>query len=216
MNGTHPALPALVFHAATRSATWLPQSELVRAAALVCSLVSRGAAAGEPTDPPLENREQSREPTAAISVAVLAGWNHGDEVGAGGYRTLFGHGVRAGYSFATTPLYLGFTAVHYKHEFEQDDSEYGREHVTDHLVHVDFDIGAEFHGGPLILRPYIGLGAFIGIHDASNGNSAIFPELVPGLHIRYPLGPVDFGADARLEVGWEKTAALLGSVGARW
>lgn len=216
MTGTHPALPALVFHAAPRSASWLAQSKLACAAALVCSLVSESAAAAEPADPPPGNREESRQPTGAISVAVLAGWNHGDEVGAGGYRTLFGRGVRAGYSFATTRLYLGFTVVHYKHEYEQDDSEYGREDVTDHLVHVDFDIGSELGAGPLFLRPYLGVGAVIGIHDASNGNSGIFPELVPGLHIRYPLGPVDFGADARLELGWEKTAALLGSVGARF
>jgi hypothetical protein len=185
---------------------------------VILGVSSRSAGAEAATEPPsTANREQSRSSAGSLSVGVLAGWNHGDEVGAGGPRTLFGYGGRLGYSFATTPLYLGFTVVNYTDDIRHDDNPEsgGVTYGTEHHVHTTIDIGAELAAGPFILRPYLGVGARLGIWDGEgNGNSGIAPELVPGIHIRYPIAPIFIGADARWELGWGKSAALLGSVGA--
>jgi hypothetical protein len=159
---------------------------------------------------------ESPEPAGSFSVAVLAGWNYGNEVGAGGYRAMFGYGARAGYTFPTTPLYLGVTVIQYSEEIEQNEYE-GTAPGTERQIRVNFDIGAELAAGPFFVRPYLGLGTLLAVYDISpNGNSAIFPQVTLGMHARYPLGPIDIGADARWELGWEKTGALLGSIGVRF
>ncbi len=188
-------------------------------AALTVGPSSRSFAAESAPAPALrENGEQSREPAGSPSVAALGGVSFGDEVGSGGYRIMFGYGARAGYTFGATPLYLGFTVIQYTDTIEQADPEYdGGGDGTERRIPVSFDIGTELAAGPFRVRPYVGLGTLLAIYDVSpNGNSAIFPQITLGAHVRYPLGPIDFGADARWELGWEKTGALLGSAGAHF
>jgi len=180
---------------------------------LLCLLPS--VAAAESTDPDSagENTEKLHPRAGSFSVAALFGANYGDEVGLRGNRLMFGYGGRAGYSFETTPLYLGVTVVAYEDEIEYD---YTSETGTEHYVNVDIDVGAEVDAGPLILRPHLGLGVMIGVYDSpEGGNSAIVPRLSPGLLTRYPMGPVDVGVDARLELNANSptTVSALGSVG---
>jgi hypothetical protein len=157
------------------------------------------------------NPEQSRPRAGSFSIAALAGYNYGDEVGADGYRLMFGYGGRVGYSFETTPLYLGATVVGYEDRVEYDDT---TEVGTENYIDVAIDIGGEIVVAPVILRPYVGVGVQLAIYESpSGGNSAIFPHVSPGLLARYPLGPLDFGVDARWELGGSKAVSALGSVG---
>jgi hypothetical protein len=170
-------------------------------------------AAAETAQAPSENSEELRPRAGSFSLAALVGANYGDEVGLRGNRLMFGYGGRAGYSFATTPLYLGVTVVTYATEVEYDDT---TETGTEHFINTDIEVGVEVAAGPLILRPYLNLGVLLGIYEGpSEGNSAILPGLSPGLLTRYPLGPVDVGVDARLELntGMPATISALASVG---
>ena len=180
-------------------------------ALLLCLAPTASAADRAPA--PSQNVGELRPRAGSFSLAALFGYNYGDEIGVDGDRLLFGYGVRAGYSFETSPLYLGVTVVGYKAEVEYDDT---TETGTERYIDTDIEIGAELDAGPWILRPYVGCGARLAIFEGpSGGNSAIVPHLAPGLLVRYPLGPVDLGVDARLELytGWPTTVSALGHVG---
>jgi hypothetical protein len=179
----------------------------------LCLLPRVAAAEGPDSAPPGESAEELRPRAGSFSVAALFGANYGDEMGLRGARLMFGYGGRAGYSFETTPLYLGVTVVAYEDEIEYDDTP---ETGTEHYINTDVEIGVEVAAGPLLLRPYVGLGVVLAVYDGpSGGNSGIIPRLAPGLLARHPLGPVDIGVDARLELnsGWPATVSALGSVG---
>lgn len=190
-----------------------------RVTLLAWLLPARAFAADSPVVPAQsESRRESRSSAGSFSFAALAGWSLNDEVGARGYRALFGYGARAGYSFANTPLYLGLTVVGYSDELREDPEYGGMIYGTEHQLTTDVDLGAEFLAGPFVLRPYLGLGVLTSIYDAPpNGGSGIAPHVVPGLHVRYPLGFVDVGVDARYEANSHSSpsATALGSIGVR-
>jgi hypothetical protein len=150
-----------------------------------------------------------------VSLAVLAGINSGNEKYAGNAEPLFEMGARAGYRFSASPLYLGFTVSHRQDELDVDP---GEEPGTEDDIIVDLDLGAEFHAGPVLLRPYLGLGAMLAVFDnGANSNSGIAPLVILGALARYPLGDiVEVGLDARWQTaspGTPATVSLLGSAG---
>jgi hypothetical protein len=197
------------------AAWWASTSSMgnwVRRATLAALLPARAFAADAPS-----RDEKRREPPpshGSVSVALLAGWSHGDELGSGGFRTLFGYGARAGYRFEDTRLYLGVTVMAYSDEIREDPAYGGMLYGTEHLIYTDVEIGAEYPMGSLILRPYLGLGALTAIYDAPpNGGSGIGAAVIPGIHARYPSGPVYLGIDVRLELGSNPSGAALGCIG---
>jgi len=178
---------------------------------LLCLLPRISAADTPAAAAPSGNAERLRPRAGSFSIAALGGYNYGADFGAGGSRLSFGYGGRAGYSFEATRLYLGVTVVGHQNEVEYDDTS---ETGTEQYVNVGIDIGAELEAAPFIVRPYLGVGAQLGIYDGpSGGNSGIFPHLSPGVLARYPLGPLDIGVDARLELGGSRALCALGSVG---
>jgi hypothetical protein len=177
----------------------------------MCLLASLSAAATELA--PAANSKELRPRAGEFSIAALFGYGYGDNVGLRGNRLAFGYGGRAGYSFEASRLYLGVTVVAYRDELKYDDTP---ETGTKHQIDVNIDIGAELDAGPLILRPYLGCGTILVIFEGPReSNSAIVPGLSPGVLARYPLGPLDIGLDARLELYGRQSRPIsaLGHVG---
>jgi hypothetical protein len=155
------------------------------------------------------------EDSGRFSLAVLAGINSGNEKNGGNAAPLFEMGARAGYRFPASALYLGFTVSHRQDELGADP---GEEPGTEDDIIVDLDLGAEFHAGPMLLRPYLGLGALLALFDrGADSNSGIAPLVVLGALARYPLGDIlDVGLDARWQTaspGTPASVSLLGSAG---
>jgi hypothetical protein len=188
-----------------------------RAAAIAALLPARALGADSPV-PQSENRQRPRPFAGSFSFAALAGWSVGDEAGPEGYRALFGYGGRAGYSFANTPLYLGLTVVSFSDEVREAPEYGGMLYGTEYHITTDVDFGAEFLAGPLVLRPYLGLGVLTSIYDTPpDSGSGLAPRVVPGFHARYPMGFMDVGIDARYETTSPSSpsATALGSIGIR-
>jgi hypothetical protein len=125
-----------------------------------------------------------------------------------------GYGVRSGYTWSGTPLYLGATVLRY------DGGVSDTEDVD--IFTLDLELGYEFGAGPLLLRPYLGLGAPLGISNLTQSSepgqragSGISLQAVPGLLASYQLGPLSVGAEARwaLVLDWKNALSLLGSAG---
>jgi hypothetical protein len=167
------------------------------------------------TAPEAPSAERDPEDSGRFSLAVLAGFNSGNEKDDGDAAPLFEMGARAGYRFAASALYLGFTVSHRQDELDVDP---GEEPGTEDDILVDLDLGAEFDAGPILLRPYLGLGALLALFDhGSESNSGIAPLVVLGALARYPLGDiVEVGLDARWQTaspGTPASVSLLGSAG---
>jgi hypothetical protein len=183
-------------------------------AVAVSAALPQAARAAEPLR---EAESAARSPVdpGRFSMGVLAGINVGNEQGNGGSRQLFEMGARAGYRFAESALYLGFTVSHRKDELEVDP---GEEPSIEHDIVVDLDLGAELLAGPVLLRPYLGLGAMLAAFDhGANSGSGFVPVAILGALARYPLGDiVDVGLDARWQAassGFSDTVSLLASAG---
>jgi len=173
------------------------------------------AARAAETAPEAQSTERKSADSGRFSLAVLAGINAGNERNSGNARPLFEMGARAGYRFAASPLYLGFTVSHRQDELDVDP---GEEPGTEDDIIVDLDLGAEFHAGPVLLRPYLGLGAMLAVFDhGADSNSGITPLVILGALARYPLGDiVEAGVDARWQTasaGSPATVSLLGNAG---
>jgi hypothetical protein len=195
-----------------------PMVRRLRIVALSLALLPSAAAAekapqrSETPERP-SNSEALRPRAGAFSVAALLGANYGEEGGIRAGRLMFGYGGRAGYSFETTPLYLGVTVFGYGREVDYEETS---ETGSEHYINVDIDIGVELTLVVLVLRPYLGLGMMVGVYESPwGGNSALSPRVVPALLVRYPLGPIDIGVDARLEAAsiGPTTVSALGHVG---
>jgi len=135
-------------------------------------------------------------PTAGhASVAGLLGYGFKDGLG-------LGLGVRGGYTLPMN-LYLGGTFVYHLGKSEGDASI----NVYYYGVEGGYDIAA----GPVVVRPYVGLGAatakatipgfnFGGVNLPSTSVSDTKFALWPGATVLYPLGQAFVGGDARFLV----------------
>ena len=134
------------------------------------------------------------------SAAALLG------VGTADYA-LFGLGVRGGYTFAKTPFYVGGTLLYH----------FGNGDASSLVLGVEggYDIGV----GPVIIRPYLGLGDVIGYYDVTtpsvtlpgggtiggasvSGSQGSF-GLWPGASVFYPIDNFFVGGDMRLQIATE-------------
>ena len=106
----------------------------------------------------------------------------------------FGIGARGGYTLPNTPVYLGGTLAYH----------FGSDHVHTFLFGVEG--GYDFVVGPVVLRPYLGLGdaivAFSGITvpglGTVGGESKNEFALWPGATVMYPINQFFVGGDARV------------------
>ncbi|HEU4582585.1 MAG TPA: hypothetical protein VFS67_30220 [Polyangiaceae bacterium] len=154
------------------------------------------------------------EPEGTVSISALLGYG----LVVGGGRGIaenygFGAGVRAGYTRAATPWYLGGTLLGYRPESETEDVQ---------LYALDFEVGYDISAGPVVVRPYLGLGASLAVFDLSErseagarAGSGISVRVVPGVLAMYPLGLLRVGAEARYAraSSWRDELSLLGSAG---
>ncbi|MEI9950099.1 MAG: hypothetical protein WDO74_14285 [Pseudomonadota bacterium] len=136
-------------------------------------------------------------PTAGhASIAGLVGYGFKDGVN-------FGLGLRGGYTLPMN-LYLGGTFVY--HLGKSQSTPIGD--ASTNLYYFGVEGGYDLAAGPVVIRPYLGLGpatAKVTFPGATSGG-VTFPETTvsdtrfafwPGATLLYPLGPVFIGADAR-------------------
>lgn len=112
--------------------------------------------------------------------------------------SVFGLGLRGGYTFANTPVYVGGTFLYH----------FGSNNLSSMVLGVEG--GYDFTVGPVIIRPYLGLGDVIVHYDfsatvpglgtiggsGSQGNFAFWP----GGTVIYPINNFFVGGDMRLQV----------------
>jgi len=152
-------------------------------------LVTRVALAGEPGSPD----------GGYGTVGALVG------VGTADY-TLFGAGARAGYTFPTTPTYLGGSFIYH----------FGKDNLRSYVFGVEGGYDLSLH--PVVMRPYLGIGDAVvraksltidvgGMTSGGGfewaGNFAFWP----GLSVIYPIGAFFVGADARVQFIPDATAS---------
>ncbi len=136
-------------------------------------------------------------PTAGhASVAGLVGYGFKDGVN-------FGLGVRGGYTLPMN-LYLGGTFVY--HLGKSQSTSVGD--ASTNLYYFGVEGGYDIAAGPVVIRPYLGLGPATAKATVPGFNlgGVSFPEttvsdtrfaLWPGASVLYPIGPAFIGADAR-------------------
>lgn len=177
------------------------------------SLVTPVAAASEepvPVAVPSPSAAHAGAHAGSLSLGLLAGLTYGNRVGAGSSRALLGLGGHAGYRFAATPMYLGFTVSHRGDDTPESPND------AEQRIMLDLDLGAELSGGWLTVRPYVGLGTALFIYEGPDGGSGFVSFLAPGVFVHRPLGVADVGVNVRWEVmpsHWGDSLAVLGSVG---
>lgn len=130
------------------------------------------------------------------SVGALVGYGFKD-------GTNLGLGLRGGYTLPMN-LYLGGTFVY--HLGKSVDTGFGDAKVN--VYYLGFEGGYDIGAGPVVIRPYLGLGPAMG-HSSSPAISAgafSIPEtsttdtrfgLWPGATVLFPLSSAFIGADAR-------------------
>jgi len=136
-------------------------------------------------------------PTAGhVSVGGLVGYGFKD-------GTNFGLGVRGGYTLPMN-VYLGGTFVY--HLGKSQSTAVGD--VSSNIYYFGFEGGYDIAAGPVVVRPYLGLGAATAVASipafdfggvtmpASSATDTRF-GLWPGASVLYPLGSAFIGADAR-------------------
>ena len=152
------------------------RTQIIAGTVCLLSLFAAGAAHAE------------ESPTAGhASVAGLLGYGFKDGVG-------LGLGVRGGYTLPMN-VYIGGTLVYHLGKSEGGFSE--------HIAYVGVEGGYDLVAGPVVVRPYVGLGDAIvtvksdvpgfGSISGSSGNFAVWP----GASVLYPLGSAFVGGDAR-------------------
>jgi hypothetical protein len=112
-----------------------------------------------------------------------------------GYMT-FGIGARGGYTLPNTPIYIGGTLAYH----------FGSDNVHSFLFGAEG--GYDLLVGPVIVRPYLGLGAgiisFSGVNipgiGTVGGESKTEFALWPGATVMYPINNFFVGGDARVYI----------------
>src|SRR4051812_35736486 len=139
-------------------------------------------------------------PTAGhASAGALLGYGFKDGVGVG-------LGVRGGYTLPMN-LYLGGTFVY--HLGKSESSAFGD--ISTHLYYFGVEGGYDLSVAPVVIRPYLGLGAATASATVPGGNfggvsvpsySASDTKIAfwPGATVLYPIGSAFVGGDARFLV----------------
>ncbi len=139
----------------------------------------------------------AESPTAGhASAAGLLGYGFKDGVG-------LGFGVRGGYTLPQN-VYLGGTFVY--HLGKSESTPYGDASV--HLYYFGVEGGYDIYAAPVVIRPYVGLGAatasasipggnFGGVSIPSQSSSDTKFGVWPGASVIYPIGKAFVGGDAR-------------------
>jgi hypothetical protein len=152
-------------------------------------------------------------PTAGHgSVAGLLGYGFKDGVD-------LGLGVRGGYTLPMN-LYLGGTFVY--HLGKSESTPFGD--VSTHLYYLGVEGGYDIKVDPVVIRPYLGLGAAtakVGVPGfgfggfASPATSAASTKLGvwPGATLLYPIGRAFVGGDARFLIVSDFNAFSLVATG---
>lgn len=179
-------------------------------------MMPRTAEAGAPAADARGKEAGFQAPAGRVTMSALGGFGFGDGARLGDDAYLgVGYGVRAGYTFPGTPVYLGGTLLKYEGPW---DGVYDVDTLT-----VDFEVGYDIAAGPVVARPYLGLGALTAVFGSteesekgSDGGSGITPRVAPGLLAWCPIGLMTAGVDARYELtpNWnDRALSLMGSVG---
>jgi hypothetical protein len=130
---------------------------------------------------------------AGISAGLLAGNGFKD-----GYN--IGIGARAGFTLPITPIYLGGTFMYHFGKTEND--------FTVKVLYLGPEAGYEGGLGPLVVRPYLGLGyasvtastpaiTVLGASFSASDTSSSKLAFWPGVTALFSLGGAFVGADAR-------------------
>ena len=157
----------------------------------------------------IESRPEERRKVAEdrFALAPLIGY---------GSRDLnLGVGVRAGYTFRNTPVYVGGNFM--DHNGESSAVATGGEAHT-RFYYPSAEVGYDFGIGPMLLRPYVGAGVLFGSGSTSGGAPpASIPRstdtaalVYPGATVHYliPQTPGFVGADSRVLIPTEGNAAI--------
>jgi hypothetical protein len=152
------------------------RSQIIAGTVCLLSLFAAGAAHAEDS------------PSAGhASAAFLLGDGFKDGIG-------LGLGARGGYTLPMN-LYLGGTFIYHLGKSEGG--------VSEHFYYFGVEGGYDLAAGPLIVRPYLGLGdstvtasgTIAGFGSVSTSSSSL--ALWPGATALYPIGNLLVGADAR-------------------
>ena len=123
------------------------------------------------------------------SAALLLGNGFEDGVN-------LGIGARAGAHLDA--LYLGGTFVYHFGESRSSTFLGQRLEASVNVYYFGGEVGYELPAGPVVLRPYAGLGLGTArgcLGDSCDTESRVY--VAPGLVLLYPVGPVQIGADVR-------------------
>ena len=140
-----------------------------------------------------------------FSAALLAGYGFGSAPNYYGLAL----GARAGYTLPMH-LYVGGTFVYH---LGSTDTQFGLE-IKHNLLYPGIEVGYDLGLGPVVVRPYAGLGvefafATTGNQSGSANNFAFWP----GVTVAYPIHPFFVGGDARFVVSNVKALALAATGG---
>lgn len=160
-----------------------------------------------------------------LNLAILSGYGFND-FGAdtsGGRPYRFGFGARAGYTFGSG-IYLGGTFV--RHLGESNKSTLPDVDATFRsslrVTYAGAELGSDFAAGPLVVRPYVGVGAsFVSYEVEALGIKAGDTDgavaLWPGVTAFCPVGDVQLGVDLRYVLVTESekhsSPSLFGHIG---
>jgi hypothetical protein len=127
---------------------------------------------------------------SGTSASVLVGY------GTDSYN--LGFGARVSYTLPAVPVYIGGTFVYH---LGTSETIMGAE-ASAHVMYFGAEAGYNVSAGPVVIRPYLGLGAGIASATASYAgisysNSDTKFSVWPGATLLVPLGPAFVGADVR-------------------
>lgn len=145
------------------------------------------------------------------SAAALLGYGFRDPAG-------IGLGVRAGYTLPVK-VYVGGTFVY--HFGSTYDTTFGK--ASQSVLYFGVEGGYEMEAGPVLVRPYLGLGDMIGSSSIPPtcaptigciGGDTSFGSFVfwPGATVLYPLDDFFVGGDARFAIVTSQSSATVFSV----
>jgi hypothetical protein len=169
-----------------------------------------GAAAALFATPALADDVKTAQVQSGGSAGLLLGYGFDDL-----YKV--GFGVRGGYTLPQMPIYVGGTFVY--HLGTSEDFPGGS--ATINVMMIGAEGGYELAAGPVIVRPYAGLGIAVFKESVpsvtiagvtAGGGSASTSKLYfsPGATVLYPVTPnIGLGVDARYVISDESALDLM-------
>lgn len=165
------------------------------------------AAAPQPSEPEPDTTEPGDKPARRISIAAIAGVglseakikdDGGNETKESVGTQGAGLGLRGGY---TLPMKVYIGAAFVYHLGSSKDASQVK--YTGSTLYLGPEAGYDFELGPVVIRPYVGLGYGTVKAKAEAGGTTLLDRseggfaLWPGLMARYPIDAFFVGADAR-------------------